>query len=87
MTSVLYSAGLNYQTGNPVRAELGNIRTAVADLRKIVDAVTTEFTNVKNEVRNLTRIATANRASISILTQKGWYFRSLGNRNSPVGKE
>lgn len=42
MTSVLYSAGLNYQTGNPVRQEIVAVRREVDALRKHVDMLTEE---------------------------------------------
>jgi hypothetical protein len=42
MTSVLYSAGLNYQSGNPVRSEFVAIRREVGELRKEVENLTLE---------------------------------------------
>lgn len=42
MTSVLYSAGLNYQTGNPVRSEILAVRREVESLRKQVELLTEE---------------------------------------------
>lgn len=42
MTSVLYSAGLNYQTGNPVRSEIVAVRREVGELRKQVELLTEE---------------------------------------------
>ena len=36
MTSVLYSAGLNYQGSNPLRTEIRGIRNEVTDLRTLV---------------------------------------------------
>jgi hypothetical protein len=42
MTSVLYSAGLNYQTGNPVRSEIVAVRREVGELRKQVETLTDE---------------------------------------------
>jgi len=42
MTSVLYSAGLNYQTGNPVRQEIVAIRREVDLLRKQLEVVMEE---------------------------------------------
>jgi hypothetical protein len=42
MTSVLYSAGLNYQSGNPVRQEINSVRREVDSLRKQVEALTEE---------------------------------------------
>ena len=35
MTSVLYSAGLNYQGSNPLRTEIRGIRNEVEELRKL----------------------------------------------------
>jgi hypothetical protein len=42
MTSVLYSAGLNYQTGNPVRSEIVAVRREVDLLRKQIEVLTEE---------------------------------------------
>jgi regulator of replication initiation timing len=42
MTSVLYSAGLNYQNGNPVRQEINSVRREVVALRKEVEQLTEE---------------------------------------------
>jgi hypothetical protein len=42
MTSVLYSAGLNYQTGNPVRSEIVAVRREVDSLRKQMEVLTEE---------------------------------------------
>jgi predicted transcriptional regulator len=42
MTSVLYSAGLNYQMGNPVRQEIVAVRREVDALRKQVEQLTEE---------------------------------------------
>lgn len=42
MTSVLYSAGLNYQTGNPVRQEIVAVRRELDALRKHVEVITEE---------------------------------------------
>jgi hypothetical protein len=42
MTSVLYSAGLNYQSGNPVRQEIVAIRREVDLLRKQLEVVMEE---------------------------------------------
>jgi hypothetical protein len=36
MTSVLYSAGLNYQGSNPLRTEIRGIRNEVEELRKLI---------------------------------------------------
>jgi hypothetical protein len=42
MTSVLYSAGLNYQPGNPVRQEIVAVRREVDALRKHIELLTEE---------------------------------------------
>jgi hypothetical protein len=42
MTSVLYSAGLNYQSGNPVRQEIMSVRREVDSLRKQLEILTEE---------------------------------------------
>ena len=42
MTSVLYSGGLNYQSGNPVRTEILAVRREVTDLRKELETVSNE---------------------------------------------
>jgi hypothetical protein len=42
MTSVLYSAGLNYQAGNPVRQEIVGVRRDVDSLRKQLESLTEE---------------------------------------------
>ena len=42
MTSVLYGAGLNYQSGNPVRQEIVTVRREVDLLRKQIEVLTEE---------------------------------------------
>jgi len=42
MTSVLYSSGLNYQSGNPVRQEIMQMHRDVDSLRKQVEMLTEE---------------------------------------------
>ena len=42
MTSVLYSGGLNYQMGNPVRQEIVAVRREVDSLRKQLEQLTEE---------------------------------------------
>lgn len=42
MTSVLYSAGLNYQAGNPVRQEIVGVKREVDVLRKQIESLTEE---------------------------------------------
>jgi len=42
MTSVLYSAGLNYQSGNPVRQEINAVRRELDAVRAQLSMVTEE---------------------------------------------
>lgn len=42
MTSVLYSAGLNYQSGNPVRQEINGVRNEINEVRKQLEILTEE---------------------------------------------
>lgn len=42
MTSVLYSSGLNYQAGNPLRTEIMGIRRELGELRKLIQDLSGE---------------------------------------------
>jgi hypothetical protein len=42
MTSVLYSAGLNYQAGNPVRSEILKVTREINDIRKGLEFLSDE---------------------------------------------
>jgi hypothetical protein len=53
MTSVLYSAGLNYQTGNPVRQEIVAVRRDLDALRKQVELLTEENNVYRKHVLKL----------------------------------
>jgi len=53
MTSVLYSAGLNYQQGNPVRQEIVAVRREVDSLRKQVELLTEENMVYKKHLTKL----------------------------------
>ena len=53
MTSVLYSAGLNYQSGNPVRSEIVAIRRDMDSLRKQVELLTEENSMYKKHIMKL----------------------------------
>jgi len=50
MTSVLYSGGLNYQSGNPVRQEIVNVRREVDSLRKQVELLVEENAVLKKHM-------------------------------------
>lgn len=56
MTSVLYSAGLNYQAGNPVRQEIMAVRRDVDSLRKQVEALTEENQVYRKHLMKLTAL-------------------------------
>jgi hypothetical protein len=53
MTSVLYSAGLNYQAGNPVRSEIVAVRREVDSLRKQVELLVEENMMYKKYISKL----------------------------------
>jgi hypothetical protein len=47
MTSVLYSAGLNYQGGNPIGNQVRSVQSNVTDLRKLIDTQAIELNLLK----------------------------------------
>jgi hypothetical protein len=53
MTSVLYSAGLNYQSGNPVRQEIVAVRRELDILRKLVDELSEENAVYRKHIAKL----------------------------------
>jgi hypothetical protein len=53
MTSVLYSAGLNYQSGNPVRQEIVAVRRELDNLRKLVDELSEENAVYRKHIAKL----------------------------------
>jgi hypothetical protein len=55
MTSVLYSGGLNYQSGNPVRAEIVAVRREVSELRKQLETLTEENSILRKFLLKLLR--------------------------------
>ena len=56
MTSVLYSAVLNYQTGNPVRQEIVNVRREVDSLRKQIELLTEENLIYRKHLLKVTQL-------------------------------
>lgn len=58
MTSVLYSAGLNYQTGNPVRQEIVAVRREVESLRKQLEVATEENLIYRKHLMKLLQAST-----------------------------
>lgn len=70
MTSVLYSAGLNYQGSNPLRTEIRGIRNEVEELRKLIinqaDAINglnTRLVATEKALKTAVAAATATTAS------------------------
>jgi hypothetical protein len=47
MTSVLYSAGLNYQGGNPLRTEIRGLRASITGLEALVQEQAKEIASLK----------------------------------------
>ena len=54
MTSCLYSGGLNYQQGNPIRQEFVSVRREVDSLRKLVEELTEENLVYRKHLMKLT---------------------------------
>ena len=50
MTSVLYSAGLNYQTGNPLRTEITKLNNGLTELRNLITAQNAEISGLRQQV-------------------------------------
>lgn len=65
MTSVLYSASLNYQAGNPVRQEFVAIRRDVDILRKQVEMLTEENLIYRKHIMKLTQGTEAGQAELT----------------------
>jgi hypothetical protein len=47
MTSVLYSAGLNYQGGNPLRTEIRGLRASITALETLTQDQAKEIASLK----------------------------------------
>jgi flagellar capping protein FliD len=70
MTSVLYSAGLNYQGGNPIGNQVRSVQNNVSDLRKVIDTQTAEIALLKAQHTVLDRdIKSATAALAAINTR------------------
>lgn len=74
MTSVLNYGGLNYQVGNPVRAEMQNIRRELTDTRSLVETsvkdsvdVRTDNLTIKRAIGQLQSAATQLQATVTQL--------------------
>lgn len=73
MTSVLYSAGLNYQGGNPLRTEIRGLRASITALEaltqeqaKDIAALKALTATLEKAVRAATASATASAASATV---------------------
>jgi regulator of replication initiation timing len=69
MSSVLYSGGLNYQAGNPVRTEIVSVRRDVGELRKQIETLTEENLILRKYLMKLMK-DTGNEGSINELTRE-----------------
>ena len=69
MSSVLYSGGLNYQAGNPVRTEILSVRREAGELRKQVETLTEENLILRKYLMKLMK-DTNNEASINDFTRE-----------------
>ncbi len=69
MSSVLYSGGLNYQAGNPVRTEIMSVRREASELRKQVETLTEENLILRKYLMKLMK-DTNNEASINDFTRE-----------------
>ena len=65
MTSVLYSAGLNYQSGNPVRTEILAVRREVDSLRKQVEQLTEENLVYRKHLMKLVQATDAGQGELT----------------------
>jgi selenocysteine-specific translation elongation factor len=79
MTSVLYSAGLNYQTGNPVRQEIVAVRREVDSLRKQLEAVLEENLIYR---KHLMKLSQNSEEGVAELTQDLMALSSNSNQRS-----
>ena len=75
MTSVLYSAGLNYQGSNPIRTEIRGIRNEVTDLRtlvtkqaEVIDGLVTRLTAAEKSLKQVGTAISAHPSSSSSST-------------------
>lgn len=80
MSSVLYSGGLNYQAGNPVRTEIVSVRRDVGELRKQVEALTEENLILRKYLMKLMK-DTDNESSMNELTRELMSLTSSGQAN------
>jgi cell division protein FtsB len=65
MTSVLYAGGLNYQSGNPIRAEFGKVNNSVTELRKVVESQSSDMKVLKQRIESLEKENTTLKDSIA----------------------
>ena len=81
MTSVLYSAGLNYQVGNPLRSEIVAIRREADSLRKQLELLTEENLIYR---KHLVKLLTAQEDGAAEFTRD---LMLLSAANEPQKKE
>jgi hypothetical protein len=82
MTSVLYSAGLNYQSGNPVRQEIVAVRREVDSLRKQVEQLTEENLVFRKHLMKLLQGNEENQTQGQVEFTRDLMALSLGSSSS-----
>ncbi len=80
MSSVLYSGGLNYQAGNPVRTEIVSVRRDVGELRKQIETLTEENLILRKYLMKLMK-DTGNENTINEFTRELMSLASSGQSN------
>ena len=69
MTSVLYSSGLNYQSGNPLRTEIRGLRASITELETLVREQSNQIAILKSQTavleKSVSRLSTATAATAS----------------------
>lgn len=85
MTSVLYSGGLNYQSGNPVRQEILAVRREVSDLRKQVELLIGENTVYHKYIIKLLKKA-EDEQTVNEMTRELMAVNSPSQSTQPSGQ-
>jgi hypothetical protein len=83
MSSVLYSGGLNYQAGNPVRTEIVSVRREVGELRKQLENLTEENLIYRKYIIKILK-GINDEASINELTRELMAASSSDNNSNQV---
>ena len=69
MTSVLYSSGLNYQSGNPLRTEIRGLRASITELETLVREQSNQIAILKSQTaaleKSVSRLSTATASAVA----------------------